>query len=464
VLPFHYLSADVVQTATFDARAEVRGRVVENDIAGDKTGSGAFVDTELAPKATYKIEWSKGRASFLLGYAPRLVWQNTLAPSGTLDTVHRPNAALVWKVSPRTNFVATSLVQYANVTLPTLLVQPRWDGGDRPLSPFAFPPPAATLRVFSSTTSVSLFHLASNRLQLQPSVYLTTFGALDTEGRKNIPYLQNPGLRLEGTYALSPKDELLFDLQPQLNIFTQVVPEQNRAGKVLATDGLPIDARRPNPLAPNDVTKDRPAPDAKFAQLTGDPIYQVYTTLRYRHRFSPHTWMEAEVGQSTTAQDWSKNEADPYNQRGGATQLDLQVFPIAELYANTSFGTSSSVRGKLVAYSRLGPSINSVTGSIQRRVDSVLALSLGTKRNTVVAQLGFLVTLPGEEFLFRQLAGELSYARKLNRDWSFDVGGRLGLQTAELRAFVPGAPARVFSALQPGGYVGLTFQPRPAKF
>jgi hypothetical protein len=455
VLPFLLPLADVSHSATLEVRAETRGRLVENRLAGDKAGSGTFLDGELAPKGTYAAVANNGKTNLQLSYAPRIVWQNAFGSQGTFDTAHRQALLFQHKVSGRTLFTVASQMQYANLTLPTLLVQPRWDGGDRPPTPLGFPLPAPSIEVLSSYTSVGFYHAVSPRFHLQPSLYLNTYGGLDFEGRKNNPYLQNPALRIEGTYSITPTDDFIFDVQPQMNVFTQVVPQQNRIGQLIATDGRPLNAQRP---------AGAPEPEVRFVQLTGNPLLQLFGTGRYRHRFSPYTVLEAEAGVSATAQEWSKNEADPFNQRGGTKSIDVQGYPVAELYARTEFGTSSTVKGKTVVYTHLGPAINNITGTILRRIDNVFAFSATFQKNTILAQAAFLVSLPGEEFLFRQVVGELAYSRKITPDFGFDIGVRVGVQDARLRPIQPDAPQREFSAVQPGFYLGLNYRAPESKF
>ena len=410
---------NVLQTLAVEDRTEVRARAVSGDVVAD---------VETDPQLKYKVEARHDLDAFSVNYSPRVVFTNLAGPDGgvdsrQLDWIHRGGGALQWRLDPRTSLLLAGTLTYGTTSIGTLLIQPRWNGEDRPGSPQPFPKPGiARFEMMASYVSLGVFHQVTPRLSIQPGFIFITYGAPSFEGRKNLPYLENPALKFELNYAMSPRDDFAFEVQPQVNLFT---------GTQEVTPG-------------------------KFAELSAPPLYQVYGESRFKHRFAPLVSGEVSGGASVTVQDRSTDPNDLYNIKNGPTAVATNVYPIAELGFIAGFQSGYNSRGKLHIYSRLNPWLNSLTGEVLRRVDNVAALSIGFGRNSVRAQAAFLVVLPNEAQAFHQLVGELGYERKIGDEWAVDLGARVGYQVADL-------PTPV-TTVQPGGYVGLTFRPLPAKF
>ncbi len=451
---------DISSTLAVEDRTETRVRYVDPD---------AVLDVETDPKLSYRGSIRHNLDSFTLSYGPRIVLTNITGDSAPvnglesdaqkLDFIHQGNALLEWQWGPRTRFISNNVVQYGTASVGTLLVQPRWNGEDRPLAARPFSPNArARFDFLSLNLESGFFHFVTPRLSVAPSVFYLTYGGPDAESRKRLNYLQNPGFKVAINYSLWPTDDLIIEVAPQVNIFTSTTQALDTQLRPLDTNGqvvvLDDQGNVPAGVTPQFVSRDAP------------PIYQGYGETRWRHRFSALTSTELAGGVNATFQDRSTNPDDPFNFSKGPTSLDARVFPIAEALVNVGFKTSFA-KGRLIAYSRLAPWLNLLTGDNQERSENVLAAAFVFGLNTVRAQAGFYTTLPDEQLPFRQITGELSYERKITKAWSFDIGARVGQQTANVPDFTKAKPLdepREISTFQPGGFVGIAFQPQNVKF
>lgn len=420
------LLLNVLQTIAVEDRTEVRARAVDSEVVAD---------VETDPALKYRAEWKNGLDAFGLNYSPRVVFTNFTGPDGGADTrqldwIHRGGGALQLRLAQRTNFALAGNITYGTASLGTILIQPRWNGEDRPAPPLPFPQIGnKRLEVLSSYNTASIFHQVTPRLWIQPGFVFITYGAPTFEGQKLQPYLENPAARFELNYSMTPRDEFNFEIQPQVNYFTST--QETAAGK--------------------------------FESLGAPPLYQTYAEARVKHHFSELVSTELSGGTSFTLQDRSIVKDDLYNIQKKPTELDTQVYPIAELALIAGFRSGGDSRGRFYAYSRLNPWLSSLTGEVLRRVDNVAALAITTGRNTFRAQGAFAITLPDEAQPFRQITGELSYERRLTPVFSLDIGGRIGYQLADLPNFNNGGKLETVETLQPGGYLGLTYRPLPLK-
>jgi hypothetical protein len=465
---------DISSTLAVENRTEVRARYVEPD---------SVIDIETDPKLSYRGSVRNGRDALSLSYSPRIVFTNLAgaerlqepalvsalqaatpdtAPPGRvdvedgdvrkLDLLHQGNLLLEWQWSNRTRFVTNTFAQYGRASVGTLLVQPRWNGEDRPQVSRPFSPIAnARFDLLSISSEAAIAHFLSPRTMLVPSAYYFTYGGPTFEAQKRLPYLQNPGVRLNLTHSMTPTDELLVDVSPQVNIFSSTVQDLNAQLQPLRDDGQPV-------ANPGDVPK--------FSSRDLPPIYQGFGEARWRHRFSQLVSLEASGGLNMTLQDRGTNERDPYNFSNAPTELRTRVFPVAELLANIGFRTLAA-RGKLVAYARLTPWFNLLVGENQTRVENVAAASFAFGLHTLRFQANYLQTVPGEDLMFRLITGEVGYDYRFSKAWAIDLGVRFGQQTAALPDYTKAEPfktPRELSTVQPGGFVGLTFQPQNLKF
>ncbi|MFO0665215.1 MAG: hypothetical protein U0174_14770 [Polyangiaceae bacterium] len=442
---------NVLQTIAVEDRTEVRARAVDSELVAD---------VETDPRAQYKAEWKNGLDAFSLYYGPRIVFTNftgTEPAAGVdndvrqLDYLHRGGGALQLRLAPLTSVALTGNVTYGKASLGTILIQPRWNGEDRPAAPLPFPQIGPRrLEVLSSFSSANVFHQVSPRLWIQPGFVFVTYGAPTFEGQKVQPYLENPALRFELNYSMSPRDDFNFEIQPQVNLFTstQEIPEFDASGKAKDPE---VDAQG-NRVKP-----------ATFESRTAPPLYQTYAEARFKHHFSELVSAELSGGTSFTVQDRSILKEDLYNVKRNPTQIETQVYPIAEVAFIAGFRPSTGTRGRFYGYSRLNPWLSSLTGEVLRRVDNVLALSITAGRNTFRAQGAVAITLPNELQPYRQVTGELGYERRVSPEFSLDVGARIGYQVADLPNFAKGGVLEEVSTVQPGGYVGIAYRPLPLK-
>jgi hypothetical protein len=450
---------DVASVVTLEDRTELRGRIVEGT---------PVMDVETDPRVTLRVSRRNDRDAVTLAYLPRLVLTNfageaadsaapgVIADDDTrqIDLLHQGNLLLESQASSRTKFFSNNFIQYGKTSISTLLVQPRWNGEDRPALPRPFPlNPRVRFNLLALNLGGGVFHFITPRWSIQPSVFYQTWGGPDFEARKRLNYLQNPGVSIESTYALRPTDDLIFLVQPQVNVFTTTLIDQDTNGAQLAEDGTLF----------KDPTKQTP----RYVSRDGAPLFQVLAEARLRHRFSTLVTGEAAFGANATSQKRPDNPLDPFDFRGGPQTTNTRIFPMAEVLANAGFKTSFA-RGRVVAYTRLGSWLNLLTGDIQARTEHVAAASFAFGRTVLRAQTAFMITLPGETFAFRQVIGELGMERRFTPELALDLGVRVGQQTATVANFARQAPTDPetveTSSVQPGAFVGFSYQPRGFKF
>jgi hypothetical protein len=450
---------DTASTLVFEDRTEIRGRIFE---------SKAVIDAETDPKLALRTSRRSGLDAVTLAYFPRLVLTNAFggaqpaAEPGVivdddaqkLDLLHQGNVLFEYQASPRTKFFSNNLVQYGQASISTLLVQPRWNGEDRPQLPRPFPTnPRVRFDLLSLNLQAAFFHMITPRWSIQPSVFYLTWGGPNFETRKRLNYLENPGISIESTYSATPTDDFVALLQPQLNSFTTTVIEEDATGAQLANDGK--------------LLQDQATQTPSFVSRVGKPVFQVYGEARYRHKFTSLVLGEVAFGTNVTSQVRPDDPLDPFNFKDGTSSTQTRVLPVVEVLTNAGFKTRFA-RGRIVAFSRLGSWLNLLTGEIQPRTEHVGAASLIFGKTSVRAQLAFMVTLPGEKYGFRQITGELGMEQRFSKEWALDLGIRFGQQTAEVTNFARKTAAEPEiierSSVQPGAFVGVTFQPRAVKF
>lgn len=450
---------DVASLVTVEDRTELRGRITEGT---------AVLDAETDPRATLRVTRRSGLDGVTVAYLPRLVFTNFAGEAveqtdpgvildddtRKLDLLHQANVLFESQLSPRTKLFSNNFVQYGQASISTLLVQPRWNGEDRPALPRPFPNNAkARFDLLSLNLGAGGFHFITPRWSIQPSVFFQTWGGPNFEARKRLNYLQNPGISLESTYSVRSTDDLLFLLQPQVNVFTTTVINQDTNGAQLSTDGTPF----------TDPTKQAPA----YVSRDAAPMLQLVGESRFRHRFTSLVSGEVAAGANITSQTRPEDPLDPYNFRGGPKTTQTRVFPMVEVLANAGFKTSFA-RGRVVAFSRLGSWLNLLTGDVQSRTEHVGAASLTFGRTVLRAQAALLITLPGITFAFRQVTAELGMEQKFTPELGLDFGVRMGQQTALVPNYAKQAATDPdtleTSNLQPGGFIGFTYQPRGFKF
>jgi hypothetical protein len=450
---------DVASVVTLEDRTELRGRIVEGT---------PVMDVETDPRVTLRVSRRNDHDAFTVAYLPRLVFTNfagkeaeapapgVLADDDTrqIDLLHQGNLLLESQRSQRTKLFSNNFIQYGKTSISTLLVQPRWNGEDRPALPRPFPlNPRVRFNLLALNLGGGVFHLITPRWSIQPSVFYQTWGGPDFEARKRLNYLQNPGVSIESTYALRPTDDLLFLLQPQVNVFTTTVVDRDTNGAQLAEDGT--------------LFKDQEKQTPRYVSRDGAPLYQINAEARLRHRFTNLVLGEVAVGANATSQKRPDDPLDPFDFRGGSQTTQNQVFPMAEVLANAGFKTSFA-RGRVVAYTRLGSWLNLLTGNIQSRTEHVGAASFTFGRTVLRAQAALMITLPGETFAFRQVTGELGMERRFTPELALDLGVRIGQQSATVANFARQAPTdpetTETSSVQPGAFVGFSYQPRGFKF
>lgn len=517
------LILNVIQTIAVEDRTEVRARAVESE---------ALVDVETDPQLKYKAEWRNGLDSLSLSYSPRIVLTNIggtpptaaavpgIAPEekaindalpqnptpqeraaaaaqiadlrrlrneavaaaqaaaeqgstvNKVDFIHRFGGVFQWRLGPRTNFSTNGTVSYGIANLSTILIQPRWNGEDRPAPPLPFPKLlAARLEVLATYSAAQIYHQVTPRLSIQPGFVFITYGAPTFEGRKVQPYLENPAARFELNYEVTPRDDFAIDIQPQFNVFTGstqlplCTPAKNDPSQVTHPDcfsnrasGKTVVRQRDNFNAAGNFV----GQPQRFESREAPILYQGYAEARLKHRFSELVSGEIAGGTSLTAQDRSIDPNDLYNVRQLPTALVTNVYPVAEVALIAAFRSGSSARGRFYGYARLNPWLNPLSGEILRRIDYVGAFSLTFGLNAIRAQGALANTLPDQQEAFRQITGELSYERRLSTSWSVDIGGRVGYQDL---VSVDGATntEKSLSTFQPGGYVGLSYRPLPLK-
>lgn len=437
-------------------RTELRGRTVE--------GTGV-VDLETDPKATIKATARHGLDALSLSYAPRLVFTNfageaTPVVVGTetfasdarqLDVLHQGTLALEWQLSRISKLATSNTIMAGVASVGTLLVQPRWNGEERPQTPRPFPAnQRARFNLLSIASFTGVYMQVSPRLALQPAVFFLAWGAPDFEGRKKLNYLQNPGVSLDITYNVSPKDELLIQIAPQINIFSSTVDIANRRFVAFVD---PLSGTAVNNVG---VTTD----PANFVARDLPTVYQLFSEGRYRHKVSPRLTVEGALGANVTLQDRPVDLNDPYNIKNGPTEANTRVFPTAEALINLGFRGGRNGQGRFIAYTRMASWLNNLIGEAQWRSENIAALSVTFGKDTLRAQGAALVGVPfaGEDRAFVQVLGEAGYTRKLG-SFSFDAGLRLGYQVAEL---ILGQPKNI--TLQPSAFLGLAWTPKPARF
>jgi hypothetical protein len=451
-LPLH---ANVVSTVEVEVHAEARGRSVESE---------AVLDLEIDPKLTWKTLFGKGREGVSLGYGPRAVLTNYAgndAPTYIagerfnsdargIDLLHQGTLTLEWQLSRKSKLVSNNAVTYGSATVGTLLIQARWNGEDRPTAPRPFPAnQRAKFDLLSIGSFTALFTQVTPRLSLQPAFFFLTWGGPDFEGQKRLNYLKNPGVSLDITYQTSPKDDVVVQIAPQLNVFTSTIDTAVRNYQPFVD---PLTGQVINNVA---VTTDPP----KFESKDLPPVYQLYSEGRYRHRFTPRLSMEFAAGGNITVQDRPSDANDPYNLKNGPTRFDVRVYPVGEILINTGFRGGRNGQGRLIAYTRLATWFNNLIGEAQWRSENIAAVSVAFSKDTFRAQGAALVGLPfaGEERAFTQLFAEAGYSRKIS-DFSLDTGVRLGYQIAEL---VLGKEKNV--TLQPSAFVGVSWTPKATR-
>ena len=500
------LILNVLQTIAVEDRTEVRARAVESE---------AVVDVETDPQLRYRTEWRNGLESFSLSYSPRIVLTNiggtapqpaaippidetgltqvqiddlrrtravavaeaqtaaeNASTANKIDFIHRFGSTFQWRLGPRTNFAANGNVTYGTANLGTILIQPRWNGEDRPAPPLPFPKLiAARLEVLSSYSSAQIFHQVTPRFSVSPGFVFITYGAPTFEGRKVQPYLENPAARFEMNYEITPRDDFAVDIQPQLNVFTGspqlplCTPAKNDATQTAHPDcfsntagGRTVVRQRANfNEAGNFVGQ-----PVRFETRQAPILYQGYAEARLKHRFSALVSAELAGGTSMTAQDRSIDPADLYNVRGLATNLVTKVYPVAEAAFIAAFRSGNDARGRFYGYARLNPWLNPLSGEILRRIDYVAAFGVTFGLNAIRAQGALANTLPDQQEAFRQVTGEVSYERRLSTTWSVDIGARVGYQELVSVDAATETPTSL-STFQPGGYVGISYRPLPLK-
>jgi hypothetical protein len=449
ILPLFF---DIASTLAASDRTEVRARYVDPD---------AVVDIETDPKITYRGAIRGGRGALTVSYGPRVVFTNFAGSSAPVngqesdaqkvDLLHQGNLLLEWQLQPRTRFVLNAGVQYGTVSVGTLLVQPRWDGEDRPQVARPFSPNArARFDLLSLNLESGIVHFVTPRLSVQPSVFLFTYGGPTFESQKRLPYLLNPGVKLSVAYALRPTDDLALEIAPQVNRFSATTPELNAQLQPLREDGQPIADAADVP---------------RFVSRSVASTYQVFAEARYRHRFSPVTHVEAAAGVNATFQEQSGNTQDPFNFSQAPTTLKTQNFPIAEVLVNAGLKTGFA-RTRLIAFVRLAPWFNQLIGENQLRLENVVAASFSRAKHAVRAGANVLQSAPGEDLRFRQITAEFAYEYRVTASWAVDAGLRVGQQSVQLPDFQKARPfdePRDVSTFQPGGFLGVSYRPEGRK-
>jgi hypothetical protein len=451
---FFPLFANTVTTIQVEDASEVRARTV--------AGAGV-IDAETDPKLTVKAAGRGGLDSLTLAYGARVVLTNIAGNSeplvvGTdrvasdargIDLVHQGSVGFEWQANKRSKLASNTQLSYGEATVGTLLVQPRWGGEERPQAPRPFPTnQRAKFTLLTIGSFTAYYTQVTPRLSIQPAFFYLTWGAPDFETRKRLNYLQNPGVSVDITYNTTPKDDIVLQFAPQVNIFTSTIDVANRKFVPLVD---PLTGRNIDNIG---VTRDA----QRFESRDLPFVYQLFSEARYRHKFSPRVSVEASAGVNFTLQRRPNDANDPYNLNNGPATLNAQVYPIAEVLVNASFRGGRNGQGRLIAFSRVAPWLNNLIGEAQWRSENIGALSLTFGKDTFRGQVAGLVGIPfaGENRSFFELLGEAGYSRKLG-DVSLNAGLRLGYQIAELNL---GQAKNI--TLQPSAYVGFAWSPRAA--
>ncbi|HQY64377.1 MAG: hypothetical protein IPF92_27305 [Myxococcales bacterium] len=398
MLPFANLPPlDTTSLVAAQVRVEGRGRfTAETTSAAVTPQTRPVLESELAPQLRYDLLWRHGFSHFVAIYAPRFIIPDTTnidtlrfsAPtqqerddSQANNTPLPPqfgafhNFALGLEIDQkRTHWGLYGFGGYGPISNTALLVQKPWSGEGMPASPYPIIPTlgAASFNLLFLQAQGFVNIRLTRRVTLTPQASFGAFGGAESLSRRTIPLTYGPAYRLTLDLKSTPLD----------------------TWKTSLGGGYQL------PALFND---DR----------VGSPTVLFEAEERLVHQWRPLITSEIAAG-ARTAQ----------NPTFGA-----RMYPTVE--ANTVFGWDHRAsETRLATIAKVGPWINLLSGDVEQKVESIVAINHRIDRTTLRGQASVGVIAGNTDVISKYVlaTAQSSVAYQFTRIFSADVGVRTTTQ------------------------------------